>query len=114
MRQRNKSIAVIIALVFVVSCASMTALQKHTVTMGTHNRIIGDYLTLYDQQAPETKMKWKATVDPIVRQLDDAMTVWDNSFTNQDDPEAKRQLYLAVKSQLFSLFFKYGIKVEER
>lgn len=114
MRQKNKLIAVIIALAFVVSCAGMTALQKHTVAMGTHNRIVGDYLLLYDRQTPEIQAKWKADIDPIVRQFDDAMTVWDNSFTNQDDPEAKRQLYLAIKSQLFSLFFKYGVEIEEK
>lgn len=113
MKRRSKLITVIITLAFLVGCAGMTVLQKHAVAMGTHNRIIGDYLVLYDQQLPETQVRWKANVDPIVRQLDDAMTVWDNSFTNQDDSESKRQFYLAVKSQLFSLFFKYGVKIEE-
>lgn len=112
MRKRNKLIAVIV-LAFFVGCAGMTALQKHTMAMGTHNRIMGDYLRLYDQQPPEIQAKWKAKIDPIAMQLDDAMTVWDNSFTNQDDPEAKRQLYMAIKSQLFSLFFKYGVEIEE-
>ena len=113
MKRKSKLIIVMVALIFLISCAGMTALQKHTMTMGTHNRIVGDYLALYDRQMPETKAKWKADIDPIVQQLDDAMTVWDNSFTNQGDPEVKRQLYMAVKRQLFKLFFKYGVEIEE-
>ncbi|MBW2003109.1 MAG: hypothetical protein JRI72_00630 [Deltaproteobacteria bacterium] len=117
--KRNKLSIIMIAfavfaLLAIAGCAGMTPLQKHTVAMGTHNRIIGDYLILYSQQTPEIQAKWKAKIDPIVKQLDDAMTVWDNAFTNKDDPEAKRQLYMAVKSQLFDLFFKYGVKVKER
>ncbi len=75
---------------------------------------MGDYLDQYDLQTPVTKAVWKAKVDPVVRQLDDAMIAVDAAYSiSSVDYTSKRTTYFAIENQLWNLFVKYGVDIKE-
>jgi hypothetical protein len=115
--RKFKFIGMILALFMVVSlvggCAS-TPKQKQLQVMKAHNRIVADYIALYKQQDPATKMEWKERITPLVQSFDDAMTIYDTAILSGDDPAAEWKAYEDLSFKLFTLFGMYGIEIKEK
>lgn len=113
MKPKLRILSAVFIVIFLFSCA-MTAKQKYNIAYGMHVRLMGDYLDEYDRQPPEVQAVLKAKVDPVVRALDDAMIAWDAAFSaDATDWTTKRSAYMAIESQLWALFLKYGVNIQE-
>lgn len=117
-----RSVKVTLALMLVVmlaGCASINALvtdQKLTPearyydALQTFNSNVSQYNAIYKLSNVETKTKWKASIDPLIRAANSALDIWGQNLTAPD----KEQLFRdAFKSMVTILVSSGIIKVEE-
>lgn len=118
MNQKFKILTVLLAIVFVVSCAGMremTAPQKHLTYRTMFNNILEQFNGWAVSQPEETKIKLRLNVIPLIDEAKDALNLYEKSlFISTEDPDARLNFYLNLKTKLINLIATYGLKVVEK
>jgi hypothetical protein len=107
-------------MVMLVSCATvhfgkMTPAQKYGTYRATFNDVIEhQYIPWAKKQPEEKKVLLRAEANPLIKDVEKALDVYSAELIKPGgDPEAKMQLFLNVKNDLYVLLLKYGLKVDE-
>jgi hypothetical protein len=101
----------IFILLLVMSCAS--AYQTFYVVDTEFTAAVTSYNIKYEAASPTLQAKWNKEIDPLILQANTALDVWQASLAAGDSKD-KAEIFLALKSQIFTLFQKYDIiKVTE-
>ena len=115
--RKFKIIGIILALCLVVACAGppMTPTQKYAVTRATFNDILENhYIPFFKAQTPEVQQKLRDEAKPVIHEAADALDMYYWSLTiPNDDPDARLEFYLTLKTKLINLVAKYGLKIPE-
>jgi len=122
--RRLKFIGILLALCLVVGCfegcatiqvGEMTPAQKYDTYRTTFNDVIEyQYLPWAKIQPETTKVILREEVNPMVKRAEQALDVYGKEVaTPGGDPEAKLNLYLGIKNDLYILLLKYGLKIDE-
>lgn len=118
MNRKFKFILILLSIVFLVSCAGMsemTAPQKHLTYRTMFNNILDQFNGWAFSQPEETKIKLRKDVVPLIDEAKDALDLYEKSLSiSTDDPDARLNFYLDLKTKLINLIASYGLKVEEK
>lgn len=116
--RKLKFLPILVVLLF--SCATiqigeMTPAQRYDTYRTSFNDTIQyQYIPWAKKQTQEKKTLLKAEVNPLIKSTEKALDVYGAELSKPGgDPEAKMQLFLEVKNNLFELLLKYGLKVDE-
>ena len=115
--KRLRIIGIILALCFIVSCAGtqLTPVQKYAVTRATFNDILENhYIPFFKAQTPEVQQKLRDDAKPVIHEAAGALDMYYWSLTiPNEDPDARLEFYLTLKTKLINLVAKYGLKIPE-
>jgi len=114
---RKRIFIVVFLSMLIISCAhgNMTPAQKYDTYRTTFNDVIEyQYHPWAMRQSMETRALLRVDVNPKIKRVEEALDVYGKEIaTPGGDPEAKLQLYLNLKNDLFALILKYGLKIDE-
>ena len=112
-------IGTIIAL---AGCATFNALiTKQELTpparyydaLKTFNSNVETYLQVYDLSNAETKTRWKASIDPVIKTADSALKSW-KAQLNSPDALSKEEAWKEARKQMINMLITSGIiKIQE-
>ena len=118
MNRRFKFLLVLLSIVFLVSCAgmsNMSAPQKHLTYRTMFNNILDQFNGWAFSQPEETKIELRKNVVPLIDEAKDALDLYEKSLSiSTDDPDARLNFYLDLKTKLINLIASYGLQVEEK
>jgi len=124
MKRKLAFTATILALVatMFVACATFNAMiTKQELTpaaryydaLKTFNSNLETYLQVYDLSNAETKAKWKATIDPVIKTADFALNSW-KAQLNAPSMLDKEEAWKEAKKQMINALITSGIiKIQE-
>jgi len=97
------------------SLTNMTPAQKYDTYRTTFNDVIQyQYLPWAKIQPESTKVILRTEVNNMIKTTEKALDVYGKEIAIPGgDPEAKMNLYLDIKNDLFALLLKYGLEVDE-
>ena len=118
MNRRFKFLLVLLSIVFLVSCAgmsNMSAPQKHLTYRTMFNNILDQFNGWAFSQPEEIKIELRKDVVPLIDEAKDALDLYEKSLSiSTDDPDARLNFYLDLKTKLINLIASYGLQVEEK
>jgi len=118
MVQKNRSLALLIMLMFVFTACSFgqikTPDQKYAVARTAFNEIVQQYIEQAKLQPESTKIELRANVNPVIKDAEKALdTYYDSLVLGESDAEAKLDYYLKLKNQILNMVIKYGLIINE-
>jgi len=72
------AVVAIVAIFAIAACAGIPATQKgkYAVSLSEFVQIVQSYNIQYKLQTPETQLKWKTTIDPVLIKVNMALDAW--------------------------------------
>lgn len=120
MKRKIGILAVImVAVLCVAACATINALvtekeltpeARYYDALVSFNDNVERYLAVYDLAKPETKAKWKAQIDPLIRAASSALDTWKGSLEAPDQEQLFKDAFRALVTALVTSGI---VKVEE-
>ena len=115
---KSKWLVVVLALLFVVSCAGMqqmTKEQTHLTYRTMFNNALEQFNNWALEQPEDTKVKLRVEVIPLLDEAKEALDLYEMAlFIPDDDADARLNFYLEIKTKAINLIAKYGLEIDER
>ena len=110
---KRKAISMVLAVMFLSSCAGMssapvTPQSKYYAALKFFNDTVEQYQAYYMAASPETKAKWKAEINPIIKQASAALDLWADAIGTYG-AEASETKWLTMKTNLIAALIHYGM-----
>lgn len=91
----------------------LTPAARYYDALKTFNSNVETYLQVYDLSNAETKAKWKATIDPVIKTADSALKSW-KAQLNAPDALSKEEAWKEARKQMIQMLITSGIiKIQE-
>jgi len=85
-----------------------TQIDYYLVALEEFTEMVKTYNINFTAQTPETKDKWRANIDPIIKKANSALDTW-GANRNATDAATKKELYMTAFQEVKKLLLEFKI-----